>query len=135
MIHRRIIVALVEEASTEIRPIVVVSHRPDHPRSHLSTGRFDDRPEFGVGTGLTLIGEVPGEDYGVGADLRRMHFRKELPEVGFTINRAVKGFRPSQQMGVAKVQKYVSWPRVLGLDELHYYLRVGRRRRLQCLPQ
>ncbi|GAP59059.1 hypothetical protein AHiyo1_22700 [Arthrobacter sp. Hiyo1] len=64
-----------------------------------------------------------------------MYFRKELPEMGFAVDGAVKGFRPSQQMGVAKVQKYVSWPRVLGLDELHYYLRVGRRRRLQCLPQ
>ena len=67
VIHRVVVVRLVQEPGPEIGAVVMVAHRPDDLGAQRLARRLHDRAELGVGLRFAEVGQVAGEDHGFGA--------------------------------------------------------------------
>ena len=104
VVHGGVVGRLVQEPGAEIRPVIVVPHRPDDLGTHGLAGGLDDRAQFVVGAGFAAVGQVSCEDHCFGARAGSLHFLKELLEQGIAVHRAKQGLRTGQQVGVTQME-------------------------------
>jgi len=110
---------LAEQGCAERRPLVVVTHHPDHSGSEPGCGRLDDGAQRAVGIGLTLVRQVAGDDDGLRPPGRGLDFGEEPGEMRGAVDPVVQAFAVREQVGVTEMKQEMVRPGVLGRANVH----------------
>jgi hypothetical protein len=119
VVDRRQAGLLAEQLGAEVRPVVVVAHHPEQFGAHALRGRLDDAAQLRVGVRLALVGEIAGDDDGVGSTAGRLDVTDQPFDVLGTIHTAVEAIAVCEQVSVAEVEKEIIRPGIFGRSNAH----------------
>ncbi|MDQ1121641.1 hypothetical protein QE412_000214 [Microbacterium trichothecenolyticum] len=96
----------------------MVAHDPDDACVEALGKRLDERAHAVVGVGFAEVGEVAGEDQGVGTHAGRVDGLDRSGQVRLGVDAVVERSTSRPKVGVAQVQQHMLGARVLGVTHL-----------------